>query len=264
MKNRTVYSRNNKLNCETEVRVAIYCRLSKDDNLDSESESIQNQRKLLIDYCTEQGWKIVSCYEDDGISGLKMDTRPGLQRMLDDIRRGRIDLVITKDSSRLARNYLDFGLLFEKFFPKNHVRYIGLTDNVDSERDDGFIPIRAYFNEHYCRDLSGKRTRDSSPDASRRSVTKKTRRTRIISSSTRIPRRLSASWSHTHLTVTDRTTSAGNWRTSGYHARRGGTGRRDSGRSIPNSRSLIPKTDALSGTSRRFRTFSRIRFTSER
>ena len=156
MKNRTVYSRNNKLNCETEVRVAIYCRLSKDDNLDSESESIQNQRKLLIDYCTEQGWKIVSCYEDDGISGLKMDTRPGLQRMLDDIRRGQIDLVITKDSSRLARNYLDFGLLFEKFFPKNHVRYIGLTDNVDSERDDGFIPIRAYFNEHYCRDISGK------------------------------------------------------------------------------------------------------------
>lgn len=156
MKNRTVYSRNNKLNCETEVRAAIYCRLSKDDNLDSESESIQNQRKLLTDYCTEQGWKIVSCYEDDGISGLKMDTRPGLQRMLDDIRRGRIDLVITKDSSRLARNYLDFGLLFEKFFPKNHVRYIGLTDNVDSERDDGFIPIRAYFNEHYCRDLSGK------------------------------------------------------------------------------------------------------------
>lgn len=156
MKNRTVYSRNNKFNCETEVRAAIYCRLSKDDNLDSESESIQNQRKLLTDYCTEQGWKIVSCYEDDGISGLKMDTRPGLQRMLDDIRRGQIDLVITKDSSRLARNYLDFGLLFEKFFPKNHVRYIGLTDNVDSERDDGFIPIRAYFNEHYCRDISGK------------------------------------------------------------------------------------------------------------
>ena len=143
MKNRTVYSRNNKLNCEAEVRAAIYCRLSKDDNLDSESESIQNQRKLLTDYCTEQGWKIVSCYEDDGISGLKMDTRPGLQRMLDDIRRGQIDLVITKDSSRLARNYLDFGLLFEKFFPKNHVRYIGLTDNVDSERDDGFIPRRA-------------------------------------------------------------------------------------------------------------------------
>lgn len=156
MKNRFVYSRNEKLNYETEVRAAIYCRLSKDDNLDSESESIQNQRKLLTDYCTEQGWKIVSCYEDDGISGLKMDTRPGLQRMLDDIRRGRIDLVITKDSSRLARNYLDFGLLFEKFFPKNHVRYIGLTDNVDSERDDGFIPIRAYFNEHYCRDISGK------------------------------------------------------------------------------------------------------------
>ena len=66
MKNRFVYSRNEKLNYETEVRAAIYCRLSKDDNLDSESESIKNQRKLLTDYCTEQGWKIVSCYEDDG------------------------------------------------------------------------------------------------------------------------------------------------------------------------------------------------------
>ena len=66
MKNRTVYSRNNKLNCETEVRAAIYCRLSKDDNLDSESESIQNQRKLLTDYCTEQGWKIVSSTGSSG------------------------------------------------------------------------------------------------------------------------------------------------------------------------------------------------------
>lgn len=78
MKNRTVYSRNNKLNCETEVRAAIYCRLSKDDNLDSESESIQNQRKLLTDYCTEQGWKIVSCYEDEAvIIGLKPPSTNG-------------------------------------------------------------------------------------------------------------------------------------------------------------------------------------------
>ena len=64
MKNRTVYNRYEKLNCETEVRAAIYCRLSKDDNLDSESESIQNQRKLLTDYCTEQGWKIVGTTAD--------------------------------------------------------------------------------------------------------------------------------------------------------------------------------------------------------
>ena len=139
-----------------EVRAAIYCRLSKDDNLDGESESIQNQKLLLNGYCRDQGWKIVGCYEDDGISGLHMDTRPGLQRMLDDIRAGKIDVVITKDTSRLARNYLDFGYLTEQFFPKNRVRYIGLNDGADSERDNDFLPIRAYFNEHYCKDLSGK------------------------------------------------------------------------------------------------------------
>lgn len=141
---------------DMEVRAAIYCRLSKDDNLDGESESIQNQKLLLTDYCREQGWNIVGIYEDDGISGLKMETRPGLQRMLNDIRQWKIDLVITKDTSRLARNYLDFGHLFEEFFPRYRVRYIGLNDGVDTERGNDFVPIRAYFNEHYCKDLSGK------------------------------------------------------------------------------------------------------------
>ncbi len=151
-----VYTNKKSKKNETEVRAAVYCRLSKDDNLDGESESIQNQKLLLTDYCRGHGWSIVGVYEDDGISGLKMDTRPGLQRMLDDIRHGMIDLVITKDTSRLARNYLDFGHLFEEFFPKYRVRYIGLNDGVDSETGCDFVPIRAYFNEHYCKDLSGK------------------------------------------------------------------------------------------------------------
>ena len=117
--NPAVYTnRKSKKNNVSEVRAAIYCRLSKDDNLDGESESIQNQKLLLTDYCRGHGWNIVGVYDDDGISGLKMDTRPGLQRMLNDIRMGKIDLVITKDTSRLARNYLDFGHLFEEFFPK--------------------------------------------------------------------------------------------------------------------------------------------------
>jgi len=143
-------------NRETEVKAAIYCRLSKDDDIDGESESIQNQRLLLTGYCKEQGWHIAGYYEDDGISDLKMETRPGLQRMLDDICQSKINLVITKDTSRLSRNYLDFGQLTERFFPKHHVRYIGLNDGVDSERDNDFMPIRAYFNEHYCKDLSAK------------------------------------------------------------------------------------------------------------
>ncbi len=153
MKNTAVYT---KRKTDLEVRAAIYCRLSKDDNLDGESESIQNQKLLLTDYCRGHGWQIVGIYEDDGISGLKMDTRPGLQRMLNDIRMNKIDLVITKDTSRLARNYLDFGHLFEEFFPKYRVRYIGLNDGVDTEKGSDFVPIRAYFNEHYCKDLSGK------------------------------------------------------------------------------------------------------------
>lgn len=155
--NSAVYTnRKSKKNNVSEVRAAIYCRLSKDDNLDGESESIQNQKLLLTDYCRGHNWNIVGVYEDDGISGLKMETRPGLQRMLNDIRMGKIDLVITKDTSRLARNYLDFGHLFEEFFPKYRVRYIGLNDGVDTERGNDFVPIRAYFNEHYCKDLSGK------------------------------------------------------------------------------------------------------------
>ncbi len=115
MKNTAVYTKKNKI--DLDVRAAIYCRLSKDDNLDGESESIQNQKLLLTDYCRGHGWQISGIYEDDGISGLKMETRPGLQRMLNDVRMGKIDLVITKDTSRLARNYLDFGHLFEEFFP---------------------------------------------------------------------------------------------------------------------------------------------------
>ena len=91
-------------------RAAVYCRLSKDDELQGESASIANQRDMLEKYCEKQGWEVVAVYQDDGFTGLNME-RPDLQRMLRSIERRQINLVITKDLSRLGRNYLQTGHL---------------------------------------------------------------------------------------------------------------------------------------------------------
>ena len=106
-------------------RAAVYCRLSKDDDLQGESASIANQRDMLEKYCEKQGWEVVAVYQDDGFTGLNME-RPDLQRMLRSIERRQINLVITKDLSRLGRNYLQTGHLIEDFFPRNGVRYIAM------------------------------------------------------------------------------------------------------------------------------------------
>ena len=108
-------------------RAAVYCRLSKDDDLQGESASIANQRDMLEKYCEKQGWEVVAVYQDDGFTGLNME-RPDLQRMLRAIERRQINLVITKDLSRLGRNYLQTGHLIEDFFPRNGVRYIAMND----------------------------------------------------------------------------------------------------------------------------------------
>lgn len=137
-------------------RAGIYCRLSKDDDLQGESASIGNQRDLLTNYCKSQGWTIVQVYQDDGYTGLNTD-RPDLQRMLNDVRMGVINLVITKDLSRLGRNYLDTGYLIEKFFPKNRVRYIAFNDGIDTEGDNNDIaPFKNVLNELYSKDISKK------------------------------------------------------------------------------------------------------------
>ena len=107
-------------------RAAVYCRLSKDDDLQGESASIANQRDMLEKYCEKQGWEVVAVYQDDGFTGLNME-RPDLQRMLRAIERRQINLVITKDLSRLGRNYLQTGHLIEDFFPRNGVRYIAMA-----------------------------------------------------------------------------------------------------------------------------------------
>ncbi len=140
----------------SEVRAALYCRLSKDDEKKGESESIQNQRDLMENYCAEQGWEVVAVYQDDGYTGLNMN-RLDLKRMLKAIERRQIDVVITKDLSRLGRDYIETGRLMEEYFPKNSIRYIAINDNVDTGYDNNEIaPFRNLLNQMYSADVSKK------------------------------------------------------------------------------------------------------------
>ena len=137
-------------------RAAIYCRLSKDDDLDGESASIANQRDMLEHYCEKQGWEVVEVYQDDGYTGLNMEC-PDLKRMIKAIERRQVNLVITKDLSRLGRNYLQTGYLIEDFFPRNGVRYIAMNDGIDTLRENNDIaPFKNILNEMYSKDISKK------------------------------------------------------------------------------------------------------------
>ncbi len=146
----------NRLENMSNVRAAVYCRLSKDDDLQVESASIANQRDMLEKYCARQGWEVVSVYQDDGFTGLNMD-RPDLQRMLKAIEKKYVNLVITKDLSRLGRNYLQTGYLIEDFFPRNGVRYIAMNDGIDTMLENNDIaPFKNILNEMYSKDISKK------------------------------------------------------------------------------------------------------------
>lgn len=135
---------------------ALYCRLSRDDEVSGESSSIGTQRKMLTDYALEQGFNIVDEYIDDGWSGTNFD-RPNFQRMIDDIEDGKVNCVITKDLSRLGRNYILTGQYTEIYFPSKCVRYIAITDNVDSKDGESDIaPFRNILNEMVARDTSKK------------------------------------------------------------------------------------------------------------
>ncbi len=138
-------------------RAGIYCRLSKDDDEKiGESESIQNQRAMLEHYCAEQGWEVTEVYQDDGYTGLNMN-RPDLGRLLKDIEQKRIDVVVTKDLSRLGRDHVDVNYLFEKFFPKHGVRYIAVNDMADSEGENNdIVPFKTLLNQMYSADVSKK------------------------------------------------------------------------------------------------------------
>ena len=113
---------------QTDYIVGIYLRLSKDDERAGESLSIENQRRILTNYVREQGWTIYDEYVDDGISGTSFD-RPGVQRMLDDAKNGKINLIICKDLSRFGRNYIQVGQYTDYIFPMYNIRFIALFTN---------------------------------------------------------------------------------------------------------------------------------------
>ena len=135
---------------------ALYCRLSQEDLQAGESGSIQNQRMILQKYAEEHHFLNTKFFIDDGVSGVSFE-REGLQAMLREVEAGHVGTVITKDLSRLGRNYLKTGELIEIVFPEYEVRYIAINDGVDTARDDNeFTPLRNWFNEFYARDTSKK------------------------------------------------------------------------------------------------------------
>ena len=136
---------------------ALYCRLSRDDNMDSESNSIQNQRKILQKAAKDKGYTDTIFFVDDGITGTTMK-RPGFQKMLTAIEAGYISAVFVKDLSRLGRNYIEVGKLTEEFFPLHDIRLVAVSDGVDSdEGEDDFTPFKNIMNEYYAKDISKNR-----------------------------------------------------------------------------------------------------------
>ena len=134
-----------------------YVRLSRDDQQEGDSYSIQNQKKLLTKAAKEHGYSNIITFCDDGVSGVTMD-RPGLNEMLKLIEAGRASAVYVKDMSRLGRNYIEVGRLTEDFFPEHNIRLVAVSDGIDTnEGESELAPIRNLFNEWYARDISKKR-----------------------------------------------------------------------------------------------------------
>ena len=135
---------------------ALYCRLSHDDEMNGDSNSIRNQKQILSAYAVQRGLANYQFYVDDGISGTTFD-REGFQQMISDIEAGKIGTVIVKDMSRFGRDYLKVGYYTEIMFAEYDIHFIAINDGVDSEREDNdFTPIRNLFNEFYAKDTSKK------------------------------------------------------------------------------------------------------------
>ena len=139
-------------------RAALYVRLSKEDENEGPSESVSNQRSLLEAFVRAHRLSVYDTYIDDGWSGTRFD-RPAFRRMIADIEAGKVNLVITKDLSRLGRDYIMTGFYLERFFPERRVRYISLLDGIDTGVESGandVTPFRAIMNDMYARDISRK------------------------------------------------------------------------------------------------------------
>lgn len=142
-------------------KVGIYIRLSREDEEKEsyeESESVQNQRTLLMQYLTQNKLNFVAEYVDDGVSGTSFD-RPSFNRMIADIEAGKINMVVTKDLSRLGRDYIMSGYYTEKYFPEHSIRFIAILDNIDTAFDSSnndIAPFKSILNEMYAKDISKK------------------------------------------------------------------------------------------------------------
>ena len=140
-----------------DVTAFIYLRLSRDDNLEGESYSIGNQKKLLTKAAKDLGYSNIVTFIDDGVSGVTMN-RPGFNDMMQQLEENRAAALLVKDLSRLGRNYIEVGRLMEEFFPEHDIRLVAVSDNIDTdEGENEMAPIRNLFNEWYARDISKKR-----------------------------------------------------------------------------------------------------------
>lgn len=143
-----------------DYRVALYIRLSKEDGNQAESESVTNQRSLLDTFVKQHRLDVFDTYVDDGYSGTSFE-RPNFNRMIKDVEIGNVNMIITKDMSRLGRDYIQTGYYLECFFPENRVRYISLLDGIDTGIDSSvndITPFKAIMNDMYAKDISKKIT----------------------------------------------------------------------------------------------------------
>ncbi len=147
-----------RLEASAPVHAALYIRLSKEDARDGPSESVQNQLALLQDFAAKHGLSVYDTYIDDGWSGTRFD-RPGFQRMIRDIEAHKIDMVITKDLSRLGRDYIMTGYYMERYFPEHRVRYLSVLDGIDTGTETAaneLTPFCAILSDLYAKDISKK------------------------------------------------------------------------------------------------------------
>lgn len=135
---------------------ALYCRLSRDDGAEGDSNSVANQKRMLAKYAKENGFGNTIFYVDDGYTGTNFN-RPGFQQMLEDIEMGYVSTIIVKDMSRLGRDYLQVGYYTDTYFPDRNIRFIAVNDCVDSnDGENELAPFRNVMNEMYARDISRK------------------------------------------------------------------------------------------------------------
>ena len=146
------------MNQSNQIRkTALYCRLSQDDGIEGDSNSIQNQKAILQKFAEDHHFPSPCFYVDDGFSGGNFQ-RPAFQQMISDMENGEIGIIVTKDLSRLGRNQLHTGLYIEERFPMFGVRYIAINDNVDTDNSESndLMPFKNLFNEWFIRDTSRK------------------------------------------------------------------------------------------------------------